>query len=198
MEAHGPGVAGACDKVKTALMLETDRAYVLRLAILACRSGGTVSVAGVYGGFIDEVPLGAVVNRSRQPPRRPQPRLLARCATRPPRPRADRPTAALSSHDRRSGSVGHCIDTDTISRPSSRATPPMIVRDEDAGRWGPSHRISPSSRGVVAWLSGDNHWPGIEADRRRRRHRRRSPSRHAPWCCPEPRIRSARHGMAAA
>jgi threonine dehydrogenase-like Zn-dependent dehydrogenase len=45
-------------------MLETDRPVALREAILACRSGGTVSVIGVYGGFIDKFPMGAVVNRS--------------------------------------------------------------------------------------------------------------------------------------
>ena len=64
MEGHGPGLLGAYDKVKTAMMLETDRAYALRQAILACRSGGTVSVPGVYGGFIDKVPFGSVMNRS--------------------------------------------------------------------------------------------------------------------------------------
>jgi threonine dehydrogenase-like Zn-dependent dehydrogenase len=64
MEGHGPGFAGAYDKMKTMMMLETDRAYALRQAILACRSGGTVSVAGVYSGFIDKFPMGAIVNRS--------------------------------------------------------------------------------------------------------------------------------------
>jgi len=64
MEGHGPGLLGAYDKVKTVMMMETDRAYALRQAILACRSGGTVSVAGVYSGFIDKFPMGAIVNRS--------------------------------------------------------------------------------------------------------------------------------------
>jgi threonine dehydrogenase-like Zn-dependent dehydrogenase len=64
MEGHAPGIAGAYDKVKTIMMLETDRAVALRQAILACRSGGTVSVAGVYSGFIDKFPMGAIVNRS--------------------------------------------------------------------------------------------------------------------------------------
>jgi threonine dehydrogenase-like Zn-dependent dehydrogenase len=64
MEGHAPGVWGAYDKVKTAMMLETDRPVALRQAILACRSGGTISVAGVYGGFIDKFPMGAIVNRS--------------------------------------------------------------------------------------------------------------------------------------
>jgi threonine dehydrogenase-like Zn-dependent dehydrogenase len=64
MEGHAPGLEGAYDRVKTALMLETDRPVALRQAIMNCRSGGTVSVAGVYGGFIDKFPMGAIVNRS--------------------------------------------------------------------------------------------------------------------------------------
>jgi threonine dehydrogenase-like Zn-dependent dehydrogenase len=62
MEGHSPGIQGALDRVKTTLMLETDRAVALRQAILACRSGGTVSVAGVYSGFIDTFPMGAMAN----------------------------------------------------------------------------------------------------------------------------------------
>ena len=64
LEGHAPGLHGAYDKVKTMMMLETDRIPALRQAILACRSGGTVSVAGVYGGFVDKFPMGAIVNRS--------------------------------------------------------------------------------------------------------------------------------------
>jgi threonine dehydrogenase-like Zn-dependent dehydrogenase len=64
LEAHGHGAMYAYDRTKQALMLETDRPIALREAILACRNGGTVSVAGVYGGFIDKFPMGAVVNRA--------------------------------------------------------------------------------------------------------------------------------------
>ncbi|HEX2441958.1 MAG TPA: zinc-dependent alcohol dehydrogenase [Methylomirabilota bacterium] len=64
LEAHMPGPLYAYDRVKQAVGLETDRTFALRQAILACRSGGTVSVIGVYGGFIDKFPMGAVVNRS--------------------------------------------------------------------------------------------------------------------------------------
>ena len=64
MEAHSHGFFGAYDRVKKALRLATDRPTALREAILACRNGGTVSVAGVYGGFIDKMPIGAVVNRA--------------------------------------------------------------------------------------------------------------------------------------
>jgi threonine dehydrogenase-like Zn-dependent dehydrogenase len=64
MEAHSPGPAYAYDRVKQAMMMETDRPIALRQAILACRNGGTVSIPGVYGGFIDKVPFGAIVNKA--------------------------------------------------------------------------------------------------------------------------------------
>jgi threonine dehydrogenase-like Zn-dependent dehydrogenase len=64
MEAHGPAAMYAYDRAKQALMLETDRPIALREAIMACRNGGTVSVIGVYGGFIDKFPMGSLMNRS--------------------------------------------------------------------------------------------------------------------------------------
>ena len=64
MEAHGAGLPGIYDKVKQTVRSETDRPLALREAIMACRNGGTVSVPGVYGGFIDKFPMGAVMNRS--------------------------------------------------------------------------------------------------------------------------------------
>lgn len=64
LEGHMPGAYGLYDRVKQALMLETDRPPVLREAITAVRGGGTVSVAGVYGGFLDKVPFGAIVNKA--------------------------------------------------------------------------------------------------------------------------------------
>jgi threonine dehydrogenase-like Zn-dependent dehydrogenase len=54
----------AYDRAKQALKLETDRPVALREAIMACRNGGTVSVIGVYGGFVDKFPMGSVMNRS--------------------------------------------------------------------------------------------------------------------------------------
>lgn len=63
LEAHGPGLLGAYDRVKQSMWLETDSAYALRQAILSCRNGGTVSVVGVYGGFIDKFPFGSIMNR---------------------------------------------------------------------------------------------------------------------------------------
>jgi threonine dehydrogenase-like Zn-dependent dehydrogenase len=64
MEAHGHGMAFLYDRVKQATMLESDRPVVLREAIMACRKGGTVSVAGVYGGFDDKIPLGPFMNKA--------------------------------------------------------------------------------------------------------------------------------------
>jgi threonine dehydrogenase-like Zn-dependent dehydrogenase len=64
MESHAPGLLHAYDRAKQAMMLETDRPIALREAILACRNGGVVSVAGVYGGFIDKMPFGSIMNRS--------------------------------------------------------------------------------------------------------------------------------------
>ncbi|MGB3309818.1 MAG: zinc-dependent alcohol dehydrogenase [Nodosilinea sp.] len=63
MEAHGTGVMALYDTVKQAVRMETGRAMVLRQAIVACRKGGKVSVPGVYGGFIDKMPMGAFVNK---------------------------------------------------------------------------------------------------------------------------------------
>jgi len=63
MEAHGPHIDYYYDKAKTMTMLATDRISALRQAIYACRKGGTVSVPGVYGGFLDKLPFGAVVQK---------------------------------------------------------------------------------------------------------------------------------------
>ena len=64
MEAHVPGGIGAYDRVKQAMMLESDRPHVLRQAIIACRKGGTISIPGVYSGFDDKIPLGALMNKA--------------------------------------------------------------------------------------------------------------------------------------
>ena len=65
LEAHGGhALIHAYDRVKQATMQQTDRPYALREAIMSCRNGGTVSVIGVYGGFIDKFPMGSVMNRS--------------------------------------------------------------------------------------------------------------------------------------
>jgi threonine dehydrogenase-like Zn-dependent dehydrogenase len=63
LEAHSAQFQGIYDKVKTALMLETDRPIVLRQAIQAVRKGGIVSIPGVYGGLLDKVPFGAAFGK---------------------------------------------------------------------------------------------------------------------------------------
>jgi threonine dehydrogenase-like Zn-dependent dehydrogenase len=63
-EAHGHGSFDAVlDKAKAAVYLGTDRPHVLREAIMCCRKGGTISIPGVYIGFLDKIPFGAVVNK---------------------------------------------------------------------------------------------------------------------------------------
>ncbi|HYE04137.1 MAG TPA: zinc-dependent alcohol dehydrogenase [Planctomycetota bacterium] len=64
MEAHGNNlVEQVYDRVKTALFMENDRPAVVRQVIECCRKGGTVSIPGVYGGFDDKIPLGALMNK---------------------------------------------------------------------------------------------------------------------------------------
>lgn len=63
LEAHGTDAMAFYDQVKQAVRLETDRPTALRQVILACRKGGHVSLAGVYGGFLDKVPMGAAFNK---------------------------------------------------------------------------------------------------------------------------------------
>jgi threonine dehydrogenase-like Zn-dependent dehydrogenase len=60
---HGSAHIHAYDRAKQAVRAETDRPHALRQAIMSCRSGGIVSVIGVYGGFIDKFPAGAWMNR---------------------------------------------------------------------------------------------------------------------------------------
>jgi len=72
------------DRIKVATFLGTDRPHVLREAILCCRNFGTVSIVGVYGGKLDNVPMGSAINRgltfrmAQTPVQRYLPKLLAR------------------------------------------------------------------------------------------------------------------------
>lgn len=64
-EAHAAGSWDAIyDKVKSGLLMATDRAHALREAIMCCRKGGTLSVPGVYIGFPDKLPFGALMNKA--------------------------------------------------------------------------------------------------------------------------------------
>lgn len=98
MESHGCASQYAYDRVKQAARLETDRAVSLRQAIYSCGKGGVVSVISVFGGFVDEFPMGAVVNKgltirsAQQHGQRYIPMLLDRMAA------GDIPTAHLLTH----------------------------------------------------------------------------------------------------
>lgn len=59
LEAHGTTLDAWYDRAKTSMYLATDRPHALRQAIAACRKGGTVSIPGVYGGWLDKFPLGS-------------------------------------------------------------------------------------------------------------------------------------------
>jgi threonine dehydrogenase-like Zn-dependent dehydrogenase len=64
MEAHVTrSVDSVYDRAKQALMMETDRPHVLREMIYVCRPGGILSVPGVYGGLLDKIPFGALMNK---------------------------------------------------------------------------------------------------------------------------------------
>ena len=57
------GFDAVVDRVKVATPLGTDRPHVLRQAIYCCRNFGTISIVGVYGGFVDKIPMGSAINR---------------------------------------------------------------------------------------------------------------------------------------
>jgi len=64
MEAHVTrSIDSVYDRAKQALMLESDRAHVLREMMYVCRPAGVLSVPGVYGGLVDKLPMGAFMNK---------------------------------------------------------------------------------------------------------------------------------------
>ncbi len=64
MEAHATrSIDSLYDRAKQATMMESDRPHVLREMIYVCRPAGILSVPGVYGGLIDKVPFGALMNK---------------------------------------------------------------------------------------------------------------------------------------
>ncbi|WP_376965710.1 zinc-dependent alcohol dehydrogenase [Azospirillum sp. A26] len=64
MEAHATATLDSMmDRAKQALMLESDRAHVLREMIYVCRPAGTLSIPGVYGGLVDKMPFGMAMNK---------------------------------------------------------------------------------------------------------------------------------------
>jgi threonine dehydrogenase-like Zn-dependent dehydrogenase len=66
MESHGMTVDTVLDNVKQMIGVGADSAHALREAIMACRKGGRISMPGVYGGFLDKFPLGALMEKGLQ------------------------------------------------------------------------------------------------------------------------------------
>jgi threonine dehydrogenase-like Zn-dependent dehydrogenase len=64
LEAHGTTVDAIYDRAKTATGMATDRIHALRQIFRCCRKGGTVSIPGVYGGFADKFPVGAMFGKA--------------------------------------------------------------------------------------------------------------------------------------
>ena len=63
LEAHGAFADNVWDQIKVSTFMGTDRAHVIRQAIMVTRKGGRVSIPGVYGGFVDKFPMGALMEK---------------------------------------------------------------------------------------------------------------------------------------
>jgi threonine dehydrogenase-like Zn-dependent dehydrogenase len=64
MEATGaPDGQYAYEKVKQQLHMQHERPIAVREAIYACRKGGSVFILGVFGGMVDNFPLGVMMNK---------------------------------------------------------------------------------------------------------------------------------------
>lgn len=66
MEAHGFAPDNVLEVAKQKIGVGVDRAHALREALICVRKGGRVSVPGVYGGFADKFPLGALMEKGLQ------------------------------------------------------------------------------------------------------------------------------------
>jgi threonine dehydrogenase-like Zn-dependent dehydrogenase len=63
LESHGTSPDALMDYAKAYTFMTTDRPHALRQAIYCCRKGGTVSIPGVYGGFLDKFNFGAAFGK---------------------------------------------------------------------------------------------------------------------------------------
>jgi threonine dehydrogenase-like Zn-dependent dehydrogenase len=64
LEAHATATIDSMyDRAKQAIMLESDRPHALREMMYVCRPAGILSIPGVYGGLLDKVPFGMVMNK---------------------------------------------------------------------------------------------------------------------------------------
>jgi threonine dehydrogenase-like Zn-dependent dehydrogenase len=65
LEAHvSPSMPDTVyDRAKQVLGAESDRPHVLREMIYVCRPAGVISIPGVYGGLVDKIPMGQIMNK---------------------------------------------------------------------------------------------------------------------------------------
>jgi threonine dehydrogenase-like Zn-dependent dehydrogenase len=65
LEAHvSPSMPDTVyDRAKQVLGAESDRPHVLREMIYVCRPAGVISIPGVYGGLVDKIPMGQLMNK---------------------------------------------------------------------------------------------------------------------------------------
>ena len=66
MESHGFAPDTIMDNIKQTVGVGADSGHALREALMAVRKGGRVSIPGVYGGFLDKFPLGALMEKGLQ------------------------------------------------------------------------------------------------------------------------------------
>lgn len=66
MESHGFAPDTIVDNIKQSIGIGFDSGHALREALMAVRKGGRVSIPGVYGGFLDKFPLGALMEKGLQ------------------------------------------------------------------------------------------------------------------------------------
>ena len=64
-EAHAGGKIsnGRVTPLKSSSVPAVDRPHVLRQTIMSCSKGGTISIAGDYVGYGDNIPIGAAMNK---------------------------------------------------------------------------------------------------------------------------------------
>jgi threonine dehydrogenase-like Zn-dependent dehydrogenase len=64
MQSTGHGALPMLDRAKQAARIQIDRPTPLREAIMSVRNGGNLSIIGDYMAFIDQFPVGSLMNRS--------------------------------------------------------------------------------------------------------------------------------------
>ena len=179
------------DRVKQAVMLESDRPHVLREMMYVCRPAGVLSVAGVYGGMVDKIPFGAAMNKGltirtgQTHVKRWTDDLLQRIERRP-----DRPVVRHHPHRAARGRAGHVQDLPRQGRRLRQGrhealrAPPCPAAPQRT-RSSPWTIPAPSTRSPASCRRG----PRARCDHRHARSAgSASPSAWPSWRCREPSV----------